>query len=101
MAKKCIVQRRRQQTGRHEWELGELSKDEARELWHDIDVLRSIESSSECWHQSSLLTELFGEEWHYPPDGKAVEENHKFTYLGRVVEAVQAALRQEKQQVAA
>lgn len=41
---KCIVQRRRQQTGRHDWELGELSKGEARELWHDIDVLRSIDA---------------------------------------------------------
>jgi len=100
-AKKCIVQRRRQQTGRHDWELGELSKDEARELWQDIDVLRSIESSNECWHQSELLTELFGEEWHYPLDGQAVEENHEFTYLRRVVEAVQHALRQEQQQVAA
>lgn len=73
LAKKCILQRRRQQTGRHNWELGELSKEEARDL-HDIDVLRSIESSSECWHQSALLTELFGEEWHYPLDGQAVEE---------------------------
>jgi hypothetical protein len=97
LAKKCIVQRRRQQTGRHEWELGELSKSEARELWRDIDSLRSIESPNECWHQSRLLTELFGEEWHYPLDGKAVEENHKFTYLRRVVEAVQQALRQEQQ----
>lgn len=43
------------------------------------------------------MTELFGEEWHYPLDGKAVEENHKFTYLRRVVEAVQQALRQEQQ----
>lgn len=94
VAKKCIVQRRRQQTGRHDWELGELSKEEARDLWHDIDVLRSIESPSECWHQSALLTELFGDEWHYLLDGKAVEENHKFTYLRRVVEAVQQALRQ-------
>lgn len=101
LAKKCIVQRRRQQTGRHEWELGELSKDEARELWRDIDELRGIESANECWHQSRLLTELFGDEWHYPLDGKAVEENHKFTYLRRIVEAVQHALRQEQQQEAA
>ena len=98
LAKKCIVQRRRQQTGRHDWELGELSKGEAYELWHDIDVLRSIESSNECWHHSKLLTELFGDEWHYPLDGKAVEENHDFTYLRRVVEAVQAALPQQQQQ---
>ncbi|PMZ30292.1 hypothetical protein C1X25_37305, partial [Pseudomonas sp. GW247-3R2A] len=65
------------------------------------DVLRSIESSNECWHQSALLSDLFGEEWHYPLDGKAVEENHKFTYLRRVVEAVQAALRLEQQKEAA
>ena len=45
------------------------------------------------------LTELFGDEWHYPLDGKAVEENHKFTYLRRIVEAVQQALRQEQQAV--
>ena len=94
LAKKCIVQRRRQQTGRHDWELGELSKHEARELWHDIDSLRSIERSDECLHQSRLLTALFGNEWHYPLYGKAVEDNHKYTYLRRVVEAVQQALTQ-------
>ena len=96
-AQKCIVQRRRQQTGRHDWELGELSKGEARELWHEIDVLSSIETPNECWHHSKLLTELFGDEWHYPLDGKAVEENHEYTYMRRIVEAVQTALRQEQQ----
>jgi hypothetical protein len=95
-AKKCIFQRRRQQTRRHNWELDELSKDEARELWHDIEVLRSVESPNECWHHDKLLTELFGDEWHYPICDKAVEENHEFTYLQRVVEAVQEALRQEQ-----
>lgn len=100
-AKKCIVQRRRQQTGRHDWELGELSKSEARELWQDIEALTSVESPNECWHHSKLLTELFGDEWHYPVDDKAIEENHEFTYLRRVVEAVQDALRQEQLQVAA
>ncbi|WAT26323.1 hypothetical protein [Pseudomonas sp. GXZC] len=98
-AKKCIVQRRRQQTGRHDWELGELSKSEARELWQDIELLTSVESPNECWHHSKLLTELFGDEWHYPVDDKAIEENHEFTYLRRVVEAVQDALRQEQQVV--
>ncbi|WP_254806740.1 hypothetical protein [Pseudomonas syringae] len=96
LAKTCIVQRRRQQTGRHDWELGDLSKSEARQLWDDIDVLRSIESSSECGHQSALLTSLFGDEWHYPLDGKAVEENHDYTYLRLIVEAAQQALRQQK-----
>jgi hypothetical protein len=98
-AQKCIVQRRRQQTGRHDWELGELSKGEARELWHEIDVLSSIETPNESWHHSKLLTELFGDEWHYPVDEHAVEENHDFTYLRRIVEAVQAALSQEQQQI--
>ena len=101
LAQKCIVQRRRQQTGRHDWELGELSKSEARELWNDIDVLRSIETINETWHHDKILAELFGEEWHYPVGDKAVEENHQFTYLRRVVEAVQQALRQEQQQEAA
>lgn len=98
LAKKCNVQRRRQQTGRHDWELDELSKDEARELWHDIEVLRSVESPNECWHHGKLLTELFGDEWHYPVANKAVEDNHDYLYLQRVVEAVQEALRQEQPQ---
>ncbi|MFJ4542982.1 hypothetical protein ACIP1X_05180 [Pseudomonas sp. NPDC088885] len=97
LAEKCIIQRRRQQTGRHDWELGELSKREARQLWGDIDVLRSIERSNECWHQSPLLTELFGDEWHYPVGDRAVEENRDFKYLRRIVEAVQEALRQDQQ----
>jgi len=97
-AKKCIVQRRRRQTGRHDWERDELRKSEARELWHDIDVLRSVESPIKCWHHSKLLTELFGDEWYYPVGDKAVEENHEFTYLQRVVEAVHEALRQEQPQ---
>lgn len=99
-AKKCIIQRRRQQTGRHDWELGELSKGEARELWHDIDVLCTIETPNETWHHDKILTELFGDEWHYSVQEHAVEENHEFTYLLRIVEAVQAALSQEQQQVA-
>ncbi|GGL61763.1 hypothetical protein GCM10009091_49360 [Pseudomonas brenneri] len=82
-----------------DWELGELSKSEARELWQDIEVLTSVESPNECWHHSKLLTELFGDEWHFPVDDKAIEENHEFTYLRRVVEAVQDALRQEQKQV--
>jgi hypothetical protein len=100
LTKKCIVQRRRQQTGRHDWDLGELSKGEAGELWHDIDVLRSIETPNETCHHDKILTELFGDEWHYLLSDKANEPNHQFTYLRRVVEAVKEALRQE-QQVAA
>lgn len=96
LAKKCILQRRRQQTGRHDWELGELSKCDAFELWHDIDVLAHIETPNECWNHSKLLTEIFGDEWHYPLQEHALEENHQFTYLRRIVEAVQAALKAQE-----
>lgn len=92
LAKKCIVQRRRQQTGRHTWELGELSKFEARELWHDCEGLSDIESSNECWHRSEILTQLFGEEWHYAVGDQAQAENHEYLYLERVVLATQQGI---------
>lgn len=92
LAKKCILQRRRQQTGRHDWELGELSKFEARELWHDCEGLSDIESSNECWHRSEILTQIFGDEWHYPVGDKAQAENHEYTYLERIVLATQQGI---------
>ena len=100
LARKCILERRRGRN-KSDWEEGSLDAEDARRLFNRVDELRNIESSNECWHQSELLTELFGEEWHYPVGDRAKEENHKFTYLRRVVEAVQIALRQEQQQVAA
>jgi hypothetical protein len=61
-----------------------------------------IDDASSCVHrEKELLTELFVEEWHYPVGDRAKEEYHKFIYLRRVVEAVQTALRQEQQQLAA
>lgn len=92
LAKKCILQRRRQQTGRHDWELGELSKFEARELWNDCEGLSDIESSNECWHRSEILTQIFGDEWHYPVGDKAQAENHEYTYLERIVLATQQGI---------
>lgn len=92
MARKCIVQRRRQGTGRHDWELGELGKGEARDLWERCDRLSDIETTNECWHHNDLLTELFGDEWHYPVGDKALETNHKYLYLVRVVTAVKAGI---------
>lgn len=101
LARLCILQRRRQQTGRHAWELGELSKFEAREVWNDCESLSRIETPNECWHHDKILAELFGDEWHYTLQDIAKEPNQEFTYLHRVVEAVQEALRQEQRQVAA
>lgn len=92
LAMKCICQRRRQQTGRHDWELGELSKEEAMHLWNEISDLSSIESTNECWHHSKLLSELFGDEWHYPVGDRALEENHEYTYLERIVLATQQGI---------
>ena len=63
------------------------------------DALRSVESPNECWHHDKLLTELFGDDWHYPVERNAVVESHEFTYTRRVVEAVQDALSQEQQPV--
>ncbi len=100
LARECILERRRGRN-KSDWEEGSLYAEDARRLFNRVDELRNIESSNECWHQSELLTELFGEEWHYPVGDRAKEENHSFTYLRRVVEAVQIALRQEQQQVAA
>lgn len=94
LAKKCIVQRRRQQTGRHDWELGELYKGQARVLWNDCEGLSDIESPNECWHHNQILTDLFGEEWHYTVGDKAQAENHEYTYLERVVLATQQGIAQ-------
>lgn len=82
------------------WELGYLDKEEARELYDQVEELRHIENSNECWHHSKLLTEIFGDEWHYPLQEHAVEENHEFTCLRRIVEALQEALRQDQQAAA-
>ncbi|MNY23532.1 hypothetical protein D3C86_1572010 [compost metagenome] len=73
---------------------------DARRLFDQIDELSNIESPNECWHRSKPLTEIFGDEWHYPLQKHAVEENHEFTYLRRIVEAVQEALRKEQQAAA-
>jgi len=98
LARKCILERRRCRN-LSDWEEGSLDAEDARRLFNRIDDLRNIESTNECWHHSKLLTELFGEEWRYPVGDRALEENHKFTYLQRIVEAVQEALRQEQKQV--
>jgi hypothetical protein len=100
LARKCILERRRGRN-KSDWEEGSLDAEDARRLFNRANELRNIESANECWHQSEPLTELTGEEWHYPVGDRAIEENHKFTYLRRVVETVQAALRQEQQQGAA
>lgn len=100
LAAKCVIDRRR---GRnlHRWENGRLDAEDARNLFNRIEELSPIESSNDCWQYSELLTELFGEEWHYPVGEGALEENHEYTYLLRVVEAVQKGMRQVANKAAA
>ncbi len=100
LAWRCIVDRRRTRNW-SEWALGHLDAENARALFNRLDELRDIETTHECWHHSDLLSELFGDEWHYPVGEKAVEENHEYTYLLRIVQAVQQALSQPAQEVAA
>ncbi|WP_024695371.1 hypothetical protein [Pseudomonas syringae] len=91
LAAKCVLERRRHRN-MHTWELGSLDADDARELWDRIDELANIENPNECWHHGELLTDLFGDEWHYPVSQHAIEPNHDYDYLLRIVEAVQKAL---------
>lgn len=91
-ARKCVVERRRG-INLANWEQGSIDKDDARKLYDQIEDLRNIETPNECWHHDKILTELFGDEWHHPVQEHALEENYKFSYLRRIVEAVQAALK--------
>ena len=74
------------------WEQGSSYAEDAREVWDRIEELSGIENQNACLHHREMLTELFGEECHYPVSGRAVEEIHDYTYLLLIVEAVQMAL---------
>lgn len=86
------------QCDRHE----KAGLNKAMQLWSECQFMKASEDDQ--WHVLGELEDHtvtgWQEEWVYPLDGKAVEENHDFTYLRRIVEAVQAALLQEQQQVA-
>ncbi|QJI38265.1 hypothetical protein [Pseudomonas sp. ADAK13] len=100
LAKKSVIDRRRARSGY--WEFGDrLDQDDARDLFDQIDELRCVESISVGHQQGELLTDLFGSEWWHLVDDKAVEPNPDWNYLCRIIAAVQQALGQEQQQVAA
>lgn len=80
---------------------GELGQDEARELFTEAEDLRES-PSIEHLHgaHSELMHRIFGDEWwHLTND--ATEPNPDYAYLERIIQAVQQALSQEQQQVAA
>jgi hypothetical protein len=100
LSKKSVIDRRRMRKGY--WEFGDsLDQEDARDLFDQIDDLRSVESISVGHLQGELLTDLFGPEWWHLVDEKAVEPNPGWHYLCRIIAAVQQALGQEQQQVAA
>ena len=80
---------------------GDLSQDEARDLFTDAEDLRESPSIDHLHGaHSGLMTKLFGDEWWHLSDD-ATEPNPDYDYLERIIRAVQQALRQEQQQVAA
>ncbi|KMN11948.1 hypothetical protein TU86_20045 [Pseudomonas weihenstephanensis] len=80
---------------------GELGQDEARELFTEAEDFRDSPSIDHLHSaHSELMSKLFGDEWwHLTND--ATEPNPDYAYLERIIHAVQQALSQEHQQVAA
>lgn len=95
--KKTILECRRCRGEYRAVACGLLYKDDARRLWDAADdFLRDFSSPEGLMHSStanSLLTELYGDEWHYEVQNRCFEPNPKYQYLCRVIEAVQEALR--------
>lgn len=87
-SRKSIISRRRGT----DLDFDSLDKDEARELYDQVDELGDCETPNSCWHNSNLLTQLFGPEWFYYLSGRAVEPNPDYLYLSRIVEAVQEGI---------
>ncbi|WP_371316182.1 hypothetical protein [Pseudomonas sp. D6002] len=75
--------------------------DETRERFDEAEDLRESPSIDHLHGaHSELMTKLFGHEWwHLTND--ATEPIPDYTYLERIIQAVQQALRQEQQQMAA
>lgn len=83
IAKREIIKRRLE---------GELDRGQARVLYNQTYILRDCDTDMQlhAFHDE-LMTEIFGQEWWYCI-GEACEPNPKYTYLERIVVAVQQAL---------
>lgn len=88
LARKVIISRRRGA----DMDFVSLDKDEARELFDQIDDLQDCETENSRWAHSKLLTEIFGQEWFLYVNDRAVEPNPDYLYLSRIVEAVQQGI---------
>lgn len=95
-AKRFVLDCRRGRTAAHHPYA--LDKQEARSLYDRIEgQLTSIEQPNDIWHYGELLSELFGDEYHYAAS-EADEPNPDYEYLARIVRAVQAGLSAAKEQ---
>ncbi|MCQ6255337.1 hypothetical protein [Pseudomonas sp. Q11] len=91
LARKAVVDRRRMR--KSYWEFSDiLDNEDARDLFDQIEDLRNVESIMSAHRHGELLTDLFGAEWWRVVDEKAIELNPAWTYLCRIVTAVQQDL---------
>ena len=79
----------------------DLDKSDARDLYDEAEDIRYVNSIDELGGaHRQLMRQVFGDEWWHLSDD-ATERNPDWDYLERIIHAVQQALRQEQQQVAA
>lgn len=70
----------------------DISADEARELWDEVDF---VDFGSDGWNESELMQKIFGDEWwHRLP----TKPNPEYQYLCRIIKAVQEGLRMAQQE---
>jgi hypothetical protein len=89
--KKSIIDRRRCSGDFNCMDLDSLTKEEASDLWEEIE-------GAEIWNirrvndmPPELMEKLYGEEWWF--NANAEKPNPKYEYLKRIIETVQAALK--------
>jgi hypothetical protein len=66
----------------------DITPAEARELWEEVDAARF---GDDGWGESDLMQKIFGDEWWYSLPTKP---NPAYQYLRRIIDTVQAALRE-------
>lgn len=91
-ARKSICQRRRRK-GDAYLDFDSLEKEEARELFESTSALRDCSGADGFWNYSTLLSEIFGNEWFSYLDDRAAEPNPEWLYLERICDAVREALK--------
>lgn len=77
---KRVIRHRRKGIG--EWRYMPLSAEDAKELMDRVHRLQDCNGEGSAWAQSSLLTEIYGEDW--PHIAKAEAPNPEYEYLSRI-----------------